>query len=272
MHDATLRLLAELLASHPEHEAVIKAFTPLTLTRLELLERFALKRRPRANAAFPLLNKAELPVCAEKSGLMAREVLKAMQEGFPAVREQLDALTALTPSAVRTLCRAVLSGAGSDSGAVADWAQKHHVSAELLEMLIAQVCHILVARAALALPEAEGVRSTETERRCPYCGAEPELSVVHTTEGKRELLCSECGRHWRYQRTACAFCGTDEPGNLNLIFAETTPEERAVHCSHCGRYLIEVDIRKRDLSIDECRPLTLGLGYLDILMQERLNA
>ncbi|MEG2005141.1 MAG: formate dehydrogenase accessory protein FdhE, partial [Bilophila sp.] len=222
MHDATLRLLAALRSSHPEHEAVIEAFTPLTLTRLALLERFALKHKAKGNATFPLLTVAELPVCAEKSGIMAQEVLKAMQEGFPAVRTQLDALAALTPAAVRTLCKARLSGnsggddaedADSGEATLAAYAAKHALAAELLEMLIAQVCCILVARSAQALPEAASIHPTETERQCPYCGSEPELSVVHSTEGKRDLLCATCGRHWRYQRTACAFCGTDEPGN-----------------------------------------------------------
>ena len=47
MYDDTAlrRLLIELAASHPEHAAVIRAFTPLALARGKLLDAYALSRK-----------------------------------------------------------------------------------------------------------------------------------------------------------------------------------------------------------------------------------
>ena len=53
------------------------------------------------------------------------------------------------------------------------------------------------------------------------------------------------------------------------IFAESTPDERAVSCKSCGHYILEADIRKRDLALDGAAIVCLGMGYLDALMQEQ---
>ena len=93
------------------------------------------------------------------------------------------------------------------------------------------------------------------------------LSLIHIWH--RSLFCTDCGRHWRFQRTACPSCGCDKPDNLRLHFAESTPDERAVSCKNCGHYILEADIRKRDLALDGAAIVSLGMGYLDALMQEQ---
>ena len=137
---------------------------------------------------------------------------------------------------------------------------------DVLDMVIAQTVKILMARTANSLPEAPFDPARKT---CPYCGGKPELSVVHEKEGHRSLFCTDCGRHWRFQRTACPSCGCDKPDNLRLHFAESTPDERAVSCKNCGHYILEADIRKRDLALDGAAIVCLGMGYLDALMQEQ---
>ena len=114
-----------------------------------------------------------------------------------------------------------------------------------------------------------GIQVVKARKTCPYCGGKPELSVVHEKEGHRSLFCTDCGRHWRFQRTACPSCGCDKPDNLRLHFAESTPDERAVSCKNCGHYILEADIRKRDLALDGAAIVCLGMGYLDALMQEQ---
>ena len=133
-------------------------------------------------------------------------------------------------------------------------------------MVIAQTVKILMARTANSLPEAPFDPARKT---CPYCGGKPELSIVHEKEGHRSLFCTDCGRHWRFQRTACPSCGCDKPDNLRLHFAESTPDERAVSCKNCRHYILEADIRKRDLALDGAAIVSLGMGYLDALMQEQ---
>lgn len=146
------------------------------------------------------------------------------------------------------------------------FAEKNGLSPDVLDMVIAQTVKILMARTANSLPEAPFDPARKT---CPYCGGKPELSVVHEKEGHRSLFCTDCGRHWRFQRTACPSCGCDKPDNLRLHFAENTPDERAVSCKNCGHYILEADIRKRDLALDGAAIVCLGMGYLDALMQEQ---
>ena len=65
MYDDTAlrRLLIELAASHPEHAAVIRAFTPLALARGKLLDAYALSRKTKPLDGFPMFRFEELPVC-----------------------------------------------------------------------------------------------------------------------------------------------------------------------------------------------------------------
>ena len=79
-------LLIELAASHPEHAAVIRAFTPLALARGKLLDAYALSRKTKPLDGFPMFRFEELPVCSEKSGAIASAVLEAVAEGFPGAR------------------------------------------------------------------------------------------------------------------------------------------------------------------------------------------
>lgn len=266
MYDDTAlrRLLIELTASHPEHAAVIRAFTPLALARGKLLDAYALPRKTKPLDGFPMFRPDALPVCPEKSGAIAAAVLEAMAEGFPGVREQVGQVRdALKPGSVRRLCKAYLA---HEPEPLALFTEKNGLSPDVLDMAIAQTAKILMARTADSLPEAPADPARKT---CPYCGGHPELSVVHEKEGHRSLFCADCGRHWRFQRTACPACGCDKPDNLHLHFAEGNPDERAVSCRECGHYILEADIRKLDLALDGAAILSLGMGYLDALMQER---
>ena len=53
------------------------------------------------------------------------------------------------------------------------------------------------------------------------------------------------------------------------ILRKASPDERAVSCKNCRHYILEADIRKRDLALDGAAIVSLGMGYLDALMQEQ---
>ena len=128
MYDDTAlrRLLIELAASHPEHAAVIRAFTPLALARGKLLDAYALSRKTKPLEGFPMFRFEELPVCSEKSGAIASAVLEAVAEGFPGAREQVEAVRgALKPGSVRRLCKASLA---HDPEPLALFAEKNGLS------------------------------------------------------------------------------------------------------------------------------------------------
>ena len=131
MYDDTAlrRLLIELAASHLEHAAVIRAFTPLALARGKLLDAYALSRKTKPLDGFPMFRFEELPVCSEKSGAIASVVL-AVAEGLPGAREQVEAVRdALKPGSVRRLCKASLA---HEPEPLALFAEKNGLSPDVL--------------------------------------------------------------------------------------------------------------------------------------------
>lgn len=127
---------------------------------------------------------------------------------------------------------------------------------------------------------------------CPYCGSRPSLSIIHTKEGKRDLLCPNCGQTWRFKRTICPNCLTEEAKNLLSIYKNTAVKtttkdgiieekdknlggsssgisERAIYCEKCHHYLLELDLREKSSPFEHIAILSLGLAYLDAIMQDR---
>lgn len=234
------RLAGSVLTSHPEQGEVIGAFLPLLLARNRLLREADEGHDPK-------------PV------EVLRAMLLAVAEGFPPFQEKAR-------QTADHLNEAETARLLSSHGAAAS-------QDEIIAFALEQSRRTLEALAAAKLPEAETTNPEtadpqDARRACPYCGGTPELSVIHSTEGQRSLVCGRCGRHWRFRRLACPGCGREEPGNLQQIFVEARPEERGVFCAACGQYVLEVDIRHLHLQPEQCQVLTLGLGALDVLMQQ----
>lgn len=266
MHETTLiRLVDAVAAAHPQQIEVIRAFQPLLLTRNRLLS----EADSTANVAESLepLAPHTLPVEADAAHEVLLRVLDAVGEGFPALWEGTARLREkLSPQLSARLCRVWLTG---EAKVVRDLGDKIEITPELLTFVLGQTCRILKARAVARLPEAA---EDITRRLCPYCGAAPELSLIHNcTEGAtgaRSLLCGQCGRAWRFKRTACPACGEDATETLQSLYVDGCPEERGVWCTHCNRYLLELDIRHRELTPEQSAVLALGLGHLDYLLQQ----
>ena len=239
LNDDTLeRHVSGVLAAHPEQEPVIRAFLPLLRTRNRLL-RESVEQGPDEQ-----VNERD-----SEWGVW-QAVRDAVAEGLPTFGTvALAELTRLDPVQVARL----LHG-------------ETEPPAEPLTFVLGQTRRVLAAMATANLPEAP---DTQTLRACPYCQGQPELSVIHTSEGQRSLVCGWCGRSWRFRRLTCPACGLEEAGNLHSLHAEGRPEERGVHCTACNHYLLEVDIRHLDLQPEQSHVLALGLGSLDVLMQTR---
>ena len=325
--DALNRLLQGVLTAHPEHAALIRAFSPL----LRVRTRFLAATVPTEGApdgvpageaagkpAAPAARALPDPACC-LNGIEAERVLEAMLAVLEAVEEGFGGADAvagicagirsrLSPDRARDLCQARLQGLACKAKAVpasspvsppasplrpkeaeqalsvqvpdavremvADLGQQQALAAELLALVGDQTCRLLAA-SLRAGGHAAGFHGGEAaspgledSRRCPCCGALPELSVVHGLDGRRALVCGLCGHFWRYRRTACPACGAEGPGVLQAYFVEARPEEQGVACTACGRYVLELDIRHLDLAPDQCQALVLGIGHLDILLQQ----
>jgi FdhE protein len=82
------------------------------------------------------------------------------------------------------------------------------------------------------------------------------------------MRCAVCAYQWRFIRTECPACENEKADDIEVIFFEQSPYERAELCRSCRKYLIAFDLRKYPQTIvfDVER---LGALYLDIIAQER---
>ena len=133
-------------------------------------------------------------------------------------------------------------------------------------------------------------------RRCPHCGAAPQLSFRSNADdglvtGRRHLVCARCGWSWSYSASSCPSCG-ETTGSKRTFYAErhdgsvvgrgadarrgadgsatdVAPESasmfphlRVEACAVCQRYVIDVDLSRDPQAVaevDELAALPLDL-------------
>ena len=73
---------------------------------------------------------------------------------------------------------------------------------------------------------------------CPMCGTPPAMAqLVGTDPGRQRFLCCGCcWTRWRYRRTDCPFCETDEHRHMTMAI-EGEGKLRIDYCEACGGYL-----------------------------------
>lgn len=111
---------------------------------------------------------------------------------------------------------------------------------------------------------------------CPVCGSAANFSFLSGEGGQRSLVCSLCGEQWRYQRTACAFCGidtADSSANMTIFYLDDKDgkqsDERAEACTSCKKYILAADLRQRQEDIPYAHLMPFSLIYLDLMMAEQ---
>ena len=74
---------------------------------------------------------------------------------------------------------------------------------------------------------------------CPTCGSPPAMGqLVGIDPGRLRLLsCGCCGTRWRYRRTGCPFCQTEDDHRLAVIAVDGEGGLRIDYCESCGGYL-----------------------------------
>ena len=105
-------------------------------------------------------------------------------------------------------------------------------------------------------------------RRCPACGALPQLSLFTQSgeallTGQRRLHCSRCATTWSYPRMTCAGCGENSTGRLPILADhDAFPHLRVDGCETCRTYLVTVDLAREPQAVpvvDELAALPLDL-------------
>lgn len=103
---------------------------------------------------------------------------------------------------------------------------------------------------------------------CPYCGAEPGLSLLRGETGQRFLVCSVCGMDREFPRLKCPFCAKD--GAMEIIRESEDAPRWIETCESCRRYLKAIDTRKLGKD-EELIPLLEAIAnlYLDLIAEKQ---
>ena len=74
---------------------------------------------------------------------------------------------------------------------------------------------------------------------CPTCGAPPAMAqLIGSDPGRMRMMwCGRCRTRWRYRRTGCPFCRTEDDHRLAGFAVEGDGRLRIDYCDDCAGYL-----------------------------------
>jgi FdhE protein len=74
---------------------------------------------------------------------------------------------------------------------------------------------------------------------CPTCGAAPAMAqLIGSDPGRMRMLwCGRCQTRWRYRRTGCPFCRTEDDHRLPGFAVAGEAGLRIDYCERCSGYL-----------------------------------
>lgn len=122
-----------------------------------------------------------------------------------------------------------------------------------------------------------GREISATERSCPFCGGNPQVSFLQNKEttaesGNRDLICATCLSSWEFRRVVCANCGEERPAKLGYFHSPEFDHVRVEACDTCKHYLKGIDLTRAGFAaplVDEIDAAPLDLwarehGYTKI--------
>jgi formate dehydrogenase accessory protein FdhE len=88
-----------------------------------------------------------------------------------------------------------------------------------------------------------------SERYCPFCGGNPQVSFLQNKEttaesGNRDLICATCLSSWEFRRVVCAKCGEERPTKLGYFHSPKFDHVRIEACDTCKHYIKGVDLTR----------------------------
>jgi len=89
----------------------------------------------------------------------------------------------------------------------------------------------------------------DSERRCPFCGGNPQVSFLQSKEanaesGSRDLICATCLSSWEFRRVVCVNCGEERPAKLGYFHTPEYDHVRIEACDTCKHYIKGVDLTR----------------------------
>lgn len=93
-----------------------------------------------------------------------------------------------------------------------------------------------------------------SERQCPFCGGNPQVSFLQSKEsnaesGNRDLICGTCLSTWEFRRVVCASCGEERPTKLGYFHTPEYDHIRIEACDTCKHYIKSVDLTRLGFAV-----------------------
>lgn len=111
-----------------------------------------------------------------------------------------------------------------------------------------------------------------SERFCPCCGGNPQVSFLQNKEvsaesGNRDLICAICLSSWEFRRVVCAHCGEERPAKLGYFHTPDYDHVRIEACDTCKKYIKGVDLTRLGFAV----PLVdeIATAPLDVWARKR---
>jgi FdhE protein len=214
-----------------------------------------------------LMNEGIFPLATDSMEKVRDRMIPVLSKAFPKIRPVLRKLKAALKKNQLDLKNCMEDMLHNRDEIIRQSASRLETDPLTLKFILGQLLKPLVEK------QAESLRSVIQNLNwkkgyCPVCGSFPVLSYLRGDEGQRWLICGLCGHEWRFMRTQCPFCETEDPEKSELRFVEDRAYERAEMCHECKRYLVSIDLRKYPYEfIPEVA--VAGMMYLDILAQEK---
>lgn len=273
-HDVAATL-ADMAARKPAHAGLISGLAGLFTVRAQLVDSLTLpdvhtaleKDKARFLQGAPLLPRSRLPFDAVVLKACREALAPVLAKTFPRLAKALQALDQAFASGALRITPRVRQYLAKQALPDAATLERLGSSQEAAGLYLGQIAKVLAEAAAKAIA-GHAVLEGWTKGYCPVCGCAPEISFLEGPEGRRRLSCSLCATHWRYARVACPSCGSTEKDDMEIIYAEGVPTERAEACNACKRYVLGVDRRDRSGKVLYALE-PLGLVHLDMIMQKR---
>lgn len=267
-------VIDDVVSQNPHSREVIAAFKPLLLARERLLDE--LKVEPADGSLIDGENLRQGIPCISQTPLLLKddpwekiglEVLSAVREGFPALKEDVNRLEEKIKAGGIELFDAFKEFPGSIDTAVDRWSKGVGVKPETVRLMLRSAARIVLQAKSQGI--GVHIEAGGWERGyCPVCGAYPTIAVIREKITQRRLHCSRCGHEWRYRRMFCPGCEKESPSGVDYFYVDDRRQETAFTCNFCKRYLITLnhisDIGEQDRDVS-----AMGLIHLDVIMQEK---
>jgi FdhE protein len=217
-----------------------------------------------AREGFSLIQKEDFPADIEVSAKLFQDLCRIGKEANPHMAEQARKIDEAIENKRLNLKR--LFKKGGKAKKVEQVVDEFGLDKRIFSFLV-QISVKPSIEAAVEQLRSELDSETWLKGYCPICGSLPSLSLLKEEVGKRYLLCSYCGYHWRVDRLFCPFCNNTDQESLHYLFAEGEEAFRIDLCDKCHQYIKTIDYR----NLAESDPVLedLATPHLDILASQK---